>query len=344
MGNEIVCYKNDMNLVPMRNFNSVEMDLFFSICSQMREKGTNIIEFRFDDLKILSDYKPTAKQRFVDDIESVYRKLLSLQFHKKDEHKRVGFVLFTSYDIDLDKETVKIKTNSDFEYILNKLSKEFTRFELEEFTNLRSSYSKTTYRFLKQFRTTGYAIFEIQEFKNLLCIPEKYQMSDIDKKVFKYIQEELSQYFVSLKINKIKKGKSRKITHIEFTFNPESKIKNKAEETILLEKEKKEDMELKEKISTVKNAIPELEENDIKILIETADIPTILEKYYTLAIGKEINNLTGFLMASIKNNWKKVPSKTIEKKAVAGEMDELERKLQKRLFEKIAKNNLDDNT
>lgn len=332
MGNEIVCYKNDMNLVPMRNFNSVEMDLFFSICSQMREKGTNIIEFKFDDLKILSDYKPTAKQRFADDIESVYRKLLSLQFHKKDEHKRVGFVLFTSYDIDLDKETVKIKTNSDFEYILNKLSKEFTRFELEEFTNLRSSYSKTTYRFLKQFRTTGYAIFEIQEFKNLLCIPEKYQMSDIDKKVFKYIKEELSQYFSSLKINKIKKGKSRKITHVEFTWITKNIKKN----NILLE-ENKEDIELKEKINTVKNAIPILSEDNIKILIENADITVILEKYYTLAIGKEIDNLTGFLMASIKNDWKKTPVKAVEKKAVAGEMDEIERKLQKRLFEKLNK-------
>lgn len=334
MTNEIVCYKNDMNLVPMRNFNSVEMDLFFSICSQMKEKGSSVIEFTFDNLKVLSDYKPTAKQRFADDIESVYRKLLSLQFHKKDSHKRGGFVLFTSYEIDLDKETVKIKTNSDFEYILNKLSKEFTRFELEEFTNLRSSYSKTTYRFLKQYRSTGYAIFEIQEFKNLLCIPEKYQMSDIDKKVFKYVQEELSQCFNSLKINKLKKGKSRKITHIEFTFKAESKQQNKE-----FESKNNENLELKEKIISLKNAIPKLSEDEVKILLEVSDIPLILEKYYTLAIGKEIDNLTGFLMASIKNDWKKTPSKSVEKKAVAGEMDELERKLQKRLFDKLENRN-----
>lgn len=335
MTNEIVCYKNDMNLVPMRNFNSVEMDLFFSICSQMKEKGSSVIEFTFDDLKVLSDYKPTAKQRFADDIESVYRKLLSLQFHKKDLHKRGGFVLFTSYEIDLDKETVKIKTNSDFEYILNKLSKEFTRFELEEFTNLRSSYSKTTYRFLKQYRSTGYAIFEIQEFKNLLCIPEKYQMSDIDKKVFKYVQEELSQCFNSLKINKLKKGKSRKITHIEFTFEAELKQQNKE-----FESENNENIKLKEKIISLKNAIPKLSEDEVKVLLEVSDIPVILEKYYTLAVGKEIDNLTGFLVASIKNDWKKTPSKSVEKKAIAGEMDELERRLQKRLFEKLNKKTL----
>lgn len=329
MTNEIVCYKNDMNVVPMRNFNSVEMDLFFSICSQMKEKGSSVIEFTFDDLKVLSDYKPTAKQRFADDIESVYRKLLSLQFHKKDLHKRGGFVLFTSYEIDLDKETVKIKTNSDFEYILNELSKEFTRFELEEFTNLRSSYSKTAYRLLKQFRTTGYRIFEIDEFRDLLCIPPSYKMFNINQKILTPIESELSSIFRNFAINKIKKNtRGNKVTHIEFTFKAESKQQIKKSENV-------ENLELKEKINTVKNAIPALEESDIVILLETADIQVVLEKYYTLAIGKEIDNLTGFLMASIKNDWKKTPSKTVEKKAVAGEMDELERKLQKRLFEKL---------
>lgn len=340
MMNEIVCYKNDMNVVPMRNFNSVEMDLFFSICSQMKEKGSSVIEFTFDELKVLSDYKPTSKQRFADDIESVYRKLLSLQFHKKDLHKRGGFVLFTSYEIDLDKETVKIKTNSDFEYILNELSKEFTRFELEEFTNLRSSYSKTAYRLLKQFRTTGYRIFEIDEFRDLLCIPSSYKMFNINQKILTPIESELSSIFRNFAINKIKKNtRGNKVTHIEFTFNPESNIKNKVEETILLE-EKNENLELNEKINIVKNSIPILSEDDIKILIEIADISVILEKYYTLAIGKDIDNLTGFLMAAIKNNWKKAPAKAVEKKAVAGEMDELERKLQKRLFEKLNKKNI----
>lgn len=50
-----------------------------------------------------------------------------------------GFVLFHHYEIDLNKETEEIGVNPKLEYILNQLSKEFTKFELEEFTNLRSS-------------------------------------------------------------------------------------------------------------------------------------------------------------------------------------------------------------
>ena len=205
----------------MRNFNSVEMDLFFSICSRMREKGTEPIKFDFNDLKQLSDYKPTSNTRFVDDIQSVYKKLLSLQYTERDGHMIRGFVLFHHYEIDLDKETVEIGVNPKLEYILNQLSQEFTKFELEEFTNLRSSYSKTAYRQLKRFRKTGYAIFTIEQFRELFCIPKSYQVCHITDNVLKPIQGELSQYFKSLKIKKVKAKKGRSITHIEFIFQSE---------------------------------------------------------------------------------------------------------------------------
>ncbi|MBP2029049.1 plasmid replication initiation protein, partial [Acetoanaerobium pronyense] len=227
MANEIVCYKNELNLIPMRNFNSVEMDLFFSICSRMREKGTDPIKFDFNDLKQLSDYKPTSNTRFVDDIQSVYKKLLSLQYTERDGHMIRGFVLFHHYEIDLDKETVEIGVNPKLEYILNQLSQEFTKFELEEFTNLRSSYAKTAYRQLKRFRKTGYAIFTIEQFRELLCIPKSYQVCHITDNVLKPIQSELSPCFRSLKINKVKAKKGRAITHIEFIFQGEDdQLKN----------------------------------------------------------------------------------------------------------------------
>lgn len=323
MANEIVCYKNDFNTVPLRNFNSKEMDLLFSICSKIREKGNNSIELTFEDLKELSDYKMTAIKHFIKDIENIYDKLINLNFKVGTDTEFTKFVLFNKYSVSETKGTVTVSVNEEFKYILNELTQNFTKFELEEFTELKSSYSKTVYRLLKQYRSTGYVLFEIENFRNLLCIPKSYQICDIDRNIISVSLRELSCYFKDLKINKIKAKKGRKITHIEFTFSAETK--NKVKKNILLE----------EKINTVKNVIPILSEDDIKILVETADIPIILEKYYTLAIGKDIDNLTGFLMAAIKNNWKKTPSKTVEKKAVDGEMDELERKLQKRLFEKL---------
>ncbi|MGO3751587.1 MAG: replication initiation protein [Peptoniphilaceae bacterium] len=68
------------------------------------------------------------------------------------------------------------------------------------------------YRLLKQFKATGYAVFEIDNFRNLLDIPDSYKMGNIDQQVLKPIMSELPQFLKGLKINKIKgTGKYKKI-------------------------------------------------------------------------------------------------------------------------------------
>lgn len=224
----LVVYKDEMNTVPLRNFNSKEMDLFFSICSQMRNKGLDIITFDFEELRELSDYKYTAYDRFINDIEGVYDKLIQLNIKIGTPTEFTKFVLFTQYSVSAEKETVVIKVNSDFKHILNDIFGGFTKFELEEFTTLRSSYSKTAYRLLKQFRQSGYYIVQIDEFRRLFDVPESYQMTNIDQRVLKPIEDELPAYFKKLKINKLKgKGKRKRfIEHIEFKFQAETDIEN----------------------------------------------------------------------------------------------------------------------
>lgn len=77
---------------------------------------------------------------------------------------------------------------------------------------------------LKQFRTTGYAIFEIDKFLELFYIPSSYKQYNINQRAIQPIKNELSQYFKNLKINKISKGRGRKITHIEFIFDVEDDV------------------------------------------------------------------------------------------------------------------------
>ena len=48
-----------------------------------------------------------------------------------------------------------VAVNPRFSFLLNDLTSQFTRFELAEFTALKSSYAKETYRRLKQYRQTG---------------------------------------------------------------------------------------------------------------------------------------------------------------------------------------------
>lgn len=212
-------YHNDMNLIAFKDFSQRELNIFFSLCLLMKEKGTGEITLSYDEIKNVIPDRFESKAKFEEILESVYDKLLQLRLESRDKNKIEKFILFTSYKIHVNEKTVTINTNSDYSYILNNLSKNFTLFELQEFNELSSTYSKHMFRLLKQYRSTGFFRINVNEFKRLLDIPKSYTMKKIGVKVLGPIEKELVSYFNDFKINKIKSGRS--ITELEFTFKPQ---------------------------------------------------------------------------------------------------------------------------
>ena len=228
MANEVVKYNNSLNDISFRKFTSIELDLFFSICFLLKEKGVEEMDFSFDEIKKLIGYKFTGIDRFYKDLKSMYKKLLNLTISyergKKGDREFTEFVLFNRYTINESERKIKIKINPDFYFILNELTSNFTRFELREFAKLRSSYAKQMFKLLSQYNSTGVYIITVEEFKRVLDIPVTYKMCDIDKKVIRPILIECSLYFKNLNLTKIKKGKT--ISRFKFIF------KTKKEKTL----------------------------------------------------------------------------------------------------------------
>lgn len=228
--NEIVKYNNQMNDVNFKDFTPIELDLLMTICSKMKEQGLTIIEFSFEQLKKISNYDPKqSNKKFIKDLEKTYDKLIQLNFKIGDDRNFTKFVLFNEYTVKGDEGTVTIGVNPKFYFVLNELTSNFTRFELKEFIDLKSKYSKECYRRLKQFRKTGLWTVEIEEFRRILDIPKNYRMSEINKNILKFIEIELKPLFKNLQIEKIKKkgaysGRGNKVTHIVFTFEKEDEV------------------------------------------------------------------------------------------------------------------------
>lgn len=227
MANEIVKYHHELNTIPLRKFTPIEMNLFFSIVSRMREKGDKTVRFTFDQLKDLSNYKATANVRFVDDLKATYEKILSLHFGRRSESglSYDMFVMFTEFRIngDVEEPYVDIRIYEKALPLLNNLD-EWVRYSLQQFNELQSSYSKTMFRLLKQFRTKGFAYFSKEDFHELLDIPKSYQQSDIDKNVIKPIRQELTAIFKGLAIKKkYGKGRGKPVIGYQFSFKPEIK-------------------------------------------------------------------------------------------------------------------------
>ena len=222
MANEIVKYHHELNTIPLRKFTPVEMNLFFSIVSRMREKGDKTVRFTFDQLKDLSNYKATANVRFVEDLKATYEKILSLRFGRRSESglSYDMFVMFTEFKINGD---VDIRIYEKALPLLNNLD-EWVRYSLQQFNELQSGYAKTMFRLLKQYRTKGFAYFSKEDFLELLDIPKSYKQPDIDKRVIKPIRQELTAIFKGLTIKKkYGKGRGKPVIGYQFTFKPEIK-------------------------------------------------------------------------------------------------------------------------
>lgn len=227
MANEIVKHHSELNTIPLRSFTAVEMNLFFSIVSRMRDKNNQVVRFTFPQLKELSNYKATANKNFLNDLRSTYTKLIRLNFGRtsKSGLRFEAFVMFTDFDINGDAEEpyVDIKLHEKALPLLNELDS-WVRYSLQQFNQLQSSYSKTMFRLLKQFRTTGYAYFTKEDLHELLDIPKSYNQGTIDQRVFSPIRKELTPLFRGLTIKKkYGKGRGKPVVGYQFSFKAEAK-------------------------------------------------------------------------------------------------------------------------
>lgn len=283
--NEIVKYHNNFNSVALKNFNGVEIDLLMAICSKLKNEDINEIKLEFSDLRRMVNSKHRGELRFIQNLEQMYKKLLNLSIRIETEDKITNFILFTKYEILKKQKIIIIKINEEFKFLLNKLINNFTRFELNEFISLKSNYSKEIYRRLKQFKHTGIWKIKMNNFRELLNIPEKYRMSEIDKKVLKISMEELNKYFNNFKIIKIKKG--RKIEFLEFKFVPEKKYNEKIESS---------DRELSFPDETKK-----IETTQKKVLRVVEAFPEV-KKEKNLTLKERIEKEIGILKNDIQRN------------------------------------------
>lgn len=227
MSNELVKYQPELNTIPLRKFTPTEMNLFFSIVSRMRNKGDQTVRFTFDQLKDLSNYKPTANNRFIDDIERTYDHLMDLRFghRSKSGLDRERFTMFITFEIKGSAEVpyVDIQVHPKAIPLLNNLES-WVRYALTEFRDLKSSYAKTMFRLLKGYRTKGYAYFSKIDFDELLDVPKSYKQGDIDKKILTPIKEELTPLFRGLTIRKkYGKGRGKPVIGYAFAWKAERK-------------------------------------------------------------------------------------------------------------------------
>lgn len=223
---EITRYHNDLNLLITRKWTAEEMDIFFALVTKAQGKGTREIALNKNELEGMIRYSQKSNKRLEKTLEELANHLLDLRYIERNDCGFALMVLFQSFKAVWNKQRtdceITVRVSDSFEYVLNKLNANFTSFEFAEFATLRRTYSKTLYRLLKQYRTTGERYFTVQDFKNLMGIPAGYKSNNIKQKVLDPALTELSGAFPDLAYTTIKaKAKGNPITGYRFTWKPE---------------------------------------------------------------------------------------------------------------------------
>lgn len=220
--NEIIKYHNDLNTVIMRKWTAEEMNFFFAIIAKARNQGVKELHFNTDEIKKLVNFTQKDEKRWKEAMKSTARKVTQLTYFEDDGKKFKVMPLFSLFEVDYEEKTVKVEVSKHFEYILNRLEVQFTQYELEEFTNIRSTYAKTMYRLLKQWRTVGKKEYGVNELRVFLDVPESYSNGEVTRRVLESIQKELSNYFLNFKYKVIKSNKrGNPVLGYEFTWKAE---------------------------------------------------------------------------------------------------------------------------
>ncbi|MGL5376906.1 MAG: replication initiation protein [Cetobacterium sp.] len=220
---DIVKYHNHINKVNFSGYTEKELNLFFTLIFLAKEKEIKKIVIPFTKLKELSN-GDTHSQRFIETLKNVNKKLIKLNHEIEVDNKIHIFSLFNVFTIDKEKKELLVQINEMFSYMLNDLIGNFTKFDLLEFVNLKSSYSKNMFKLLKQWDSLKKKEFDLDELKNILGVPKLYTTSKFNEKVLGPIMTELPAFFHNLNLEKIKTGK--KVTSLKFTWENKKQIIN----------------------------------------------------------------------------------------------------------------------
>lgn len=227
--NEIANQHNDLIDLPLRKFNSSEIDILLAICYKCQEQETNTVVLPFDQIRKLSHYQAKDDARFYKDIESTGNKLFTLNIKIGNEREYTKFVLFPTFTVSEKEQTLTVQLHEKFAYLLNDLSKNYTSLELQESATLRSAYAKSIYKKLRKERDRGKWIVTLKDFREYLDIPEVYKPGHISTKVIIPSIEELSPFFPGLKCDPFyskQQGRGRpSVAGYTFSFKPQSHVK-----------------------------------------------------------------------------------------------------------------------
>lgn len=353
---DLVKYNNVLNRLSIGKLEEKELELFFALCLELKEKGVEDVYINITDFK--NRYNMGRSNiRFEKYLEVVLSKFLETKLIIKSANGLEMGNFFRKFKIDFKNNTLYVQVDRDYSFILNDLVEMYTQFSFNQYQGLKSKYAKRLMPKLAQWNGTKKIEFEKQDLFEILGASESYKsdLSSFNKRILKPATAELKKVFNNLKVTPIKNNNSKttnKIKSYLFTWDTKPIIKDAEEiksieisktlKTLLDTAIKNPKLEILEKPSVVEYLLSHYKENiiilGIKQLLNSNITTKIKTRKYITTILDKLQDTENIMITTKEEVIKKIEAeeiKEIEKKVLTAE--EWEKEFTKRVQEVIEK-------
>ena len=356
---DIVKYNNVLNKLNLAKLEEKELELFFALCLELKNKGSDEVNINITDFKNRYNMG-RSNQRFEKYMEVVLSKFLETKMIIKKSNTLELGNFFRKFNLDFVENTLYVQLDDEYKYILNNLVEMYTQFSFIQYQELKSKYAKRLMPKLAQWQGTKKIEFKKEELFEVMGVTENYKkdLGNFRKRILKPVTEELKKIFYNLKVTPLK-NRSAKIEGYSFAWSTKPKEIEVAEEvksieiskklkTVLDEAIKNPKLEILEKPSIVEYLLKHYTENiivlGIKQLLNSNITTKIKTRKYITSILDKLQVTENIKITTKEEVIKKIEAeeiKEIEKKVLTDE--EWEKEFKRRITEVIEKTGNTDN-
>lgn len=356
---DIVKYNNVLNKLNLAKLEEKELELFFALCLELKNKGSDEVNINITDFKNRYNMG-RSNQRFEKYMEVVLNKFLETKMIIKTSKTLELGNFFRKFKLDFVNNTLYVQLDEEYKYILNNLVEMYTQFSFIQYQELKSKYAKRLMPKLAQWQGTKKIEFEKEELFEIMGVTENYKkdLGNFRKRILKPVTEELKKIFYNLKVTPLK-NRSAKVEGYSFVWSTKPKEIEVAEEVKSIEVSKtlknlldtaikNPKLEILEKPSIIEYLLKNYTENivilGIKQLLSSNITTKIKTRKYITAILDKLRDTENIKITTKEEVIKKLEAeevKEVEKKVLTEE--EWEKEFNRRVEEVIEKTGNKDN-
>ena len=356
---DIVKYNNVLNKLNLAKLEEKELELFFALCLELKNKGSDEVNINITDFKNRYNMG-RSNQRFEKYMEVVLSKFLETKMIIKKSNTLELGNFFRKFKLDFVENTLYVQLDDEYKYILNNLVEMYTQFSFIQYQELKSKYAKRLMPKLAQWQGTKKIEFKKEELFEVMGVTENYKkdLGNFRKRILKPVTEELKKIFYNLKVTPLK-NRSAKIEGYSFAWSTKPKEIEVAEEVKTLEISKtlknlldtaikNPKLEILEKPSIIEYLLKHYSENiiilGVKQLLNSNITTKIKTRKYITSILDKLQVTENIKITTKEETIKKLEAeeiKEVEKKVLTA--DEWEKEFNRRIEEVIQKTGNTDN-